>query len=92
MKPSSLLAVPLVARDRPIGALTLIRSAMQPPLDDAALVVAEELAAPAALALDNARRYEAERAGHLAAQAALERAQRDHEPRALVSGATRPQP
>lgn len=71
MKPNSLLAVPLVARDHAIGALTLIRSAMLPPLDEAALVVAAELAVPAALALDNARRYEAERTDRIAAQEAL---------------------
>lgn len=63
MKPHSLLAVPLVARDRVIGALTLIRSRLTPGLDEAALLFAEDLAIPAALALDNARRYEAARHG-----------------------------
>jgi GAF domain-containing protein len=67
MRPNSLLAVPLVARDRAIGAITAIRSTMLPALDESALVFLEDLAIPAALALDNARRYEA------AAQA-LERA------------------
>jgi GAF domain-containing protein len=74
MHPNSLLAVPLVARDRIIGALTLIRSTMLPPLDEEALLAAEELAAPAALALDNARRYEAERSARIAADEALARA------------------
>jgi GAF domain-containing protein len=59
MRPSSLLAVPLVARDRVIGAVTAVRSRSVPPLDEAALVFLEDLAVPAALALDNARRYEA---------------------------------
>jgi GAF domain-containing protein len=59
MRPSSLLAVPLVARDRVIGAVTVVRSRMVPALDEAALVSLEDLAVPAALALDNARRYEA---------------------------------
>jgi GAF domain-containing protein len=63
MRPSSLLAVPLVARDRVIGAVTVIRSRMLPALDEAALVFLEDLAVPAALALDNARRYEAAVAG-----------------------------
>jgi GAF domain-containing protein len=59
MRPNSLLAAPLVARDRVIGALTLIRSAMLPGLDEESLAFVEDLAVPAALALDNARRYEA---------------------------------
>jgi GAF domain-containing protein len=52
-----------VARDRVIGAVTVIRSRMLPALDEAALVFLEDLAVPAALALDNARRYEAAVAG-----------------------------
>jgi hypothetical protein len=59
MDPRSLVAVPLVARDRCIGAITLFRSTMVPPLDEAAMVLAEQIAAPAALAIDNARRFEA---------------------------------
>jgi GAF domain-containing protein len=68
MKPNSLVAVPLVARDRAIGAITLIRSAMQPGLAEDDLVLVEELAVPAALALDNARWYQAERTARAAAQ------------------------
>ncbi len=68
MRARSLAAVPLVARDRVIGAVTVIRSTMAPALDEQALLVVEELAAPAALALDNARRYEAERAARSAAE------------------------
>jgi GAF domain-containing protein len=70
MKASSLAAVPLVARNRVIGALTLVRSSA-PGLDEEALLQAERLAAPAALAIDNARRYEAERAARVAAEEAL---------------------
>jgi hypothetical protein len=62
MGPRSLVAVPLVARDRCIGAITVCRSTMVPPLDEWGLVVAEQIAAPAALAIDNARRFEVERA------------------------------
>ena len=75
IKPNSLLAVPLVARDRAIGALTFIRSTTQPGLDEKDLVFAEDLAVPAALALDNARWYQAERAARNAAE---ERADREH--------------
>ena len=68
MGPRSLLAVPLVARDRVIGAITVFRSTMVPAFDEWALVVAGEIAAPAALALDNARAFETERAARLAAE------------------------
>lgn len=75
IRPNSLLSVPLVARDRPIGAVTLIRSAMQPGLDERDLVVAQEIAIPAALAVENARVLQAERAARAAAE---ERADREH--------------
>ncbi len=68
IKPNSLIAVPLVARDRAIGALTIIRSTMVPALDEQALLFAEELAVPAALALDNARWYQAEHAARSEAE------------------------
>jgi hypothetical protein len=59
MDPRSLVAVPLVARGQCIGAITLFRSTMVPPLDETGMVIAEQIAAPAALAIDNARRFEA---------------------------------
>ena len=71
MGPRSLLAVPLVARDRVIGAITVFRSTMVPGFDEWSLVVAGEIAAPAALALDNARAFETERAARLAAEARI---------------------
>ena len=74
IKPNSLLAVPLVARDRTIGALTFIRSTTHPALSEEDLVFAEDLAVPAALALDNARWYQAEKAARNAAE---ERADRE---------------
>jgi GAF domain-containing protein len=58
MDPRSLVAVPLVARGQCIGAITLFRSTMVPPLDETGMVIAEQIAAPAALAIDNARRFE----------------------------------
>ncbi len=78
IRPNSLLTVPLVARDRTIGSITLIRSTMTPGLDENDLVYAEALAEPAALALDNARWYQAERAGR---GAALEEADRERHER-----------
>jgi GAF domain-containing protein len=79
MKPNSLLATPLVARDRVIGAITVLRSTMQPGLSEDDLVLLEELAVPAALALDDARWYQAERAGRAAAE---EDADRERQARA----------
>jgi len=73
IKPNSLLAVPLVARDRTIGALTFIRSTMTPGFDEGDLVFAEDLAAPAALALDNVRWYQAERTARSVAEEQLDR-------------------
>jgi GAF domain-containing protein len=77
IRPNSLLAVPLVARDRSIGSLTLIRSSTVPGLSEQDLVLAEELAAPAALALDNARWFQAEKASRAAAQEQADRERHD---------------
>ena len=55
---SSLITVPLRARDRVLGALMLARGAGQPPFTDADLGLAEGLALRAASALDNARLYD----------------------------------
>ena len=78
IRPNSLLAVPLVARDRAIGALTLIRSTTQPGLSEDDLVAVEQLSIPAALALDNARWFQLEKA---ARSAALEDADRERHER-----------
>jgi GAF domain-containing protein len=75
IKPNSLLSVPLVARDRPIGAVTLIRSTMLPGLDESDLLLAKDIAVPAALAVDNARVLQAERTARATAE---ERADREH--------------
>jgi GAF domain-containing protein len=77
IRPNSLLSVPLVARDRAIGAVTMIRSTMQPALSEADLVFAEDLAVPAALALDNARWYQAERAARASAEDLADRERND---------------
>lgn len=54
--PNSLMAIPLVARGAAVGALTLLRSGSSPPFWGEDLSRAVSLAAPAALALDIARR------------------------------------
>jgi GAF domain-containing protein len=73
IRPNSLLSVPLIARDRAIGAVTLIRSAMLPALSEDDLVFAEALAMPAALAIDNARWYQSERAARAIAEEEADR-------------------
>jgi len=57
----SLVAVPLVARGRTIGALALGAGAGARPLDSADVATARELAVRIAFAVDNARLYEAAR-------------------------------
>ncbi|HZZ84000.1 MAG TPA: GAF domain-containing protein [Anaeromyxobacteraceae bacterium] len=66
--PNSMVVMPLQSRDRVIGALTLIRSATLPGLAECDLVKVRELAGPASLAIDNARRMADERAARIAAQ------------------------
>ena len=51
------VCLPLVARGRTLGALTLVRASPGRPFADGELVFAEELAQRAAMALDNANLY-----------------------------------
>ena len=55
---TSAIIVPLVARGRALGAITLISAESERRYGDADLELAEELARRAALAVDNARLYE----------------------------------
>ncbi len=57
LAPRSVMIVPMVARGRALGAITLCVTASEREYTPADLAVAEELAARAALALDNARLY-----------------------------------
>lgn len=57
----SAIVVPLVARSRTLGALSLLRMEGAPSYGDSDLVLAEELARRAALAVDNARLFESTR-------------------------------
>ncbi len=58
----SLLAVPVIAGDRMLGALSLVRRAPAAPFSDTDLVLATTISGSAAIALENAHRYEQERA------------------------------
>ena len=53
----SLLLVPMIARDHLLGTVVLIASTRDHGFDDADLALAEDMAARAALAIDNARLY-----------------------------------
>ena len=64
------LCVPLTARGRPLGVLTLIGTDPQRRYDAAEVALAEELARRAALAVDNARLYRAARQARQEAEAA----------------------
>jgi GAF domain-containing protein len=92
MQPASLAAVPLVARGNVVGAITVIRSTMVPAFDEAALVALEALAAPAALALDTARRFEAERTARRAAEERVEQPPRARRKLAKPAPRKRPKP
>lgn len=60
--PRSGMIVPLVIRERPMGAIVLVTAESDRRYDDTDLHVAERLAAKAALAIDNARLYASEQA------------------------------
>ena len=62
LSPHSAIAVPLVAHDRMLGALTFAWSESSRTYDEADLTLAEEVARRAALAIDNARLYRREQA------------------------------
>jgi PAS domain S-box-containing protein len=67
----SYLAVPLIARGKVIGALSLVRARNPLPFDKDDVLLASELAARAAVSIDNARWYDNERRTALALQRSL---------------------
>jgi PAS domain S-box-containing protein len=67
----SYLAVPLVARGEVLGTLSLYRTVNARPFDDQDLTLATELAARAAICVDNARLYGRERNTALTLQRSL---------------------
>ncbi len=70
LAPRSAMMVPLATRGRRLGVIAFYRSDSAPRYGDTDLVVAERLAAKAALALDNARLFEAERRARTEAEEA----------------------
>jgi signal transduction histidine kinase len=75
LAPTSLLSVPLIARGRTIGAITFGTSDANRRYSEHDLHAAREVSVPAALALDNARLYDAERRARLDAEEARGRAE-----------------
>ena len=71
----SLMYVPFVARGRVVGVITLASHTASRRFDDADLALAEDLAHRAALAVDNARLYDAEYRERRVAEEALCRAE-----------------
>ncbi len=67
----SYLAVPLMARGEVLGTLSLYRTVNARPFDDQDLTLATELAARAAICIDNARLYGRERSTALTLQRSL---------------------
>lgn len=67
----SYLAVPLMARGEVLGTLSLYRTVNSRPFDEQDRVLASELAARAAICIDNARLYGRERATALTLQRSL---------------------
>ncbi len=80
-------SVPLVARGRMLGVLTLARGVQGRPIDPADLSLVEELGRRAAVALDNARLYEAEQIARAAAEHASSRIARLQDVTADLAGA-----
>ena len=73
LDPKAAIALPLVARDRTIGALTLARSESGRRYGEVDVAVAVDLARRAAVAVDNAVLFEREREARAAAERALQR-------------------
>ena len=61
LAPRSAITLPLAARGRTVGALSVYRSTDRPPADADDVATAREVAGRVALALDNARLYEQQR-------------------------------
>ncbi|MFF9210716.1 MULTISPECIES: SpoIIE family protein phosphatase [unclassified Streptomyces] len=68
---ASALLLPLRARGNTLGLARFLRRATAPPFDDDDLLLAQEIAAVAAVSIDNARRYSQERSTALTLQRSL---------------------
>ena len=67
---TSAMVVPMIARERSVGVITFVAAESRYRYDERDLELTQELARRAALAVDNARLYDAERAARLQAEEA----------------------
>ena len=67
---TSVMFVPMIARERSVGVITFVAAESRYRYDERDLELTQELARRAALAVDNARLYDAERAARLQAEEA----------------------
>ena len=88
---TSAMVVPLVARDRTLGAMTFLSAESRRRYDDADLALAEELARRAAIAVDNARLHYAEQAQRTEAERRAKRIERLQAVTAALSEAVTPE-
>jgi PAS domain S-box-containing protein len=86
----SAICVPLIARGRTFGAISLAMAESRRRYDTDDLVVAKDLASYAAIAIDNARLYADERAARLTAERAATRLERLQSITAALSHARTP--
>ncbi|WP_280714447.1 SpoIIE family protein phosphatase [Kitasatospora sp. MAP5-34] len=84
----SLMVVPLIARGAAVGIAAFYRNVTERPYDDEDLTLAAELAARAAVAIDNALLYTRERDSARQLQVALERANAAQQRLALLNEAS----
>lgn len=70
--PRSAMVLPLMARDRVVGGVTLMRGASRPAFAEDDLVAALKVSGPMAIAMDNARETDALRTARLAADQAAD--------------------
>ncbi|MFT3775419.1 MAG: GAF domain-containing protein [Minicystis sp.] len=87
----SVMIVPLIARGRTIGALTLVRGRSDERYDRADMALCRSIAARAALAIDNARLYRAEQEARRRAEQAIARVKRLQEVATALSEAPTPE-
>src|SRR4051812_46554458 len=67
---TSAMVIPMIARERSVGVITFVAAESRYRYDERDLELTQELARRAALAIDNARLYDAERAARLQAEEA----------------------
>jgi PAS domain S-box-containing protein len=84
----SVLAVPMVSREQVVGVAMLLRSGSEPAFTESDLHLVQSVVHHAAIAISNARSYQAERAARAAAVSANEALQESEEAQRLLFDAS----